>query len=82
MYNDELKNVTLYVNLGDNKTYGEILQHTLESSNIPDIVLKYWPKQIENYATAGSCCHLVITKRKCLILSSKAVKPPAFAMGI
>lgn len=53
MYNDELKNVTLYVNLGDNKTYGEILQHTLESINIPDIVLKYWPKQIENYATAG-----------------------------
>ncbi len=50
---NELQNVTFDIRLGDNKTYGEILQQTLESDDIPDIVLKCWPEQIENYAAAG-----------------------------
>ncbi len=49
----ELKNVTLDVRLGDNKIYGDVLKQTFESGNIPDIVLKCWPEQIENYATSG-----------------------------
>jgi putative aldouronate transport system substrate-binding protein len=48
-----LKNVSLEVRLGDDADYEKAIIQTLESGNIPDIVLKVWPKTIESYANAG-----------------------------
>ena len=49
----KLQNVQLDVKLGDNENYGKVLTQTFESGDIPDIVLKCWPNEIESYATNG-----------------------------
>lgn len=48
------QNVVLNVRSGDDATYNEILRRTLESGNIPDIVLKVWPNDINSYAVNGT----------------------------
>jgi putative aldouronate transport system substrate-binding protein len=47
------QNVVLDVRLGDDAAYDKVLTQTLESGNIPDIVLKVYPKTVESYAYAG-----------------------------
>jgi len=47
------KNVTLDVLLGTDADYNRDLTQTLESGNIPDIVLKTYPNEIESYASDG-----------------------------
>jgi len=48
------RNVTLDVRLGDDADYEAAVIRTLESGNIPDIVLKVWPDLIESYASTGT----------------------------
>lgn len=47
------KNVVLDVRLGDDADYEKAIIQTLESGNLPDIILKVYPKSIESYANAG-----------------------------
>jgi putative aldouronate transport system substrate-binding protein len=47
------KNVVLDVRLGDDADYEKAIAQALESGDIPDIILKAWPKTIESYANAG-----------------------------
>jgi putative aldouronate transport system substrate-binding protein len=47
------KNVTLDVKLGDNTAYDKDIARVIESGNIPDIILKCWPDQMEKYANSG-----------------------------
>jgi putative aldouronate transport system substrate-binding protein len=47
------KNVTLNIRVADDANYDKALVQTLESGDIPDIVLKVYPKTIESYANAG-----------------------------
>lgn len=49
----ERRNVVLDVKLGDNADYEKAIIGTLESGDIPDIILKVWPDTIESYANAG-----------------------------
>ncbi len=47
------QNVTLDVRLGDDSDYGTAVSQTFAAGNIPDIVLKVYPDQVESYATTG-----------------------------
>ena len=47
------QNVVLDVRLGDDADYEKTIVQALESGDIPDIILKVWPKQAETYANAG-----------------------------
>ena len=47
------KNVMLDVRLGDDADYKKALRQTFEAGDIPDIVLKVWPENIEEYAASG-----------------------------
>ena len=47
------QNVALDVKTGDDADYGKALIQALESEEIPDIILKVWPDQIETYAASG-----------------------------
>jgi putative aldouronate transport system substrate-binding protein len=47
------RNVTFSFRLGDDSDYGKALVHAFESGDIPDIVLKVWPANIESYANIG-----------------------------
>ena len=42
------KNVVFDVSLGDDADYNNTLNQTLESGNIPDIVLKVYPNTLDN----------------------------------
>ncbi len=48
------KNIEFDVRPGDNSTYGEDISRTLGSEDIPDIILKCWPEEIESYAYNGT----------------------------
>ena len=53
---DEYKkrqNVILDVRLGDDAAYDKAITQAFESGDVPDIILKVWPKTIESYASAG-----------------------------
>lgn len=50
---EELQNVRFEFFTGDNADFENIIIETLESAYIPDIILKVWPKTIENYAVSG-----------------------------
>lgn len=53
---DEYKkrqNVVLNVRLGDDAAYDKAITQAFESGDVPDIILKVWPKSIESYASAG-----------------------------
>lgn len=43
------RDVVLDVQLADDEDYGNAIIRTIESGNIPDIVLKVWPGQIEEH---------------------------------
>jgi len=47
------QNVFLDVRVGDDADFDSEITRTLESGNIPDIILKVWPNTIENYAADG-----------------------------
>ena len=47
------KNVLLDVRLGDDTDYEKAIRQTFETGDIPDIVLKVWPENIEEYAASG-----------------------------
>jgi putative aldouronate transport system substrate-binding protein len=47
------KNVILDVRRGDDAAYEKDIFQALESSDIPDIILKVWPKPLETYANDG-----------------------------
>jgi putative aldouronate transport system substrate-binding protein len=47
------QNVTLDVRLGDDADYAKAIVQALESTDIPDIILKVYPKSIEEYANSG-----------------------------
>lgn len=47
------QNVVLDVRLGDDSDYEKDITQVFESGNVPDIILKVWPKTIESYANAG-----------------------------
>ena len=47
------KNVLLDVRTGDDADFENEIFRTLDSGNVPDIVLKVWPSTIENYAADG-----------------------------
>jgi putative aldouronate transport system substrate-binding protein len=47
------RNVVLDVRLGDDSDYEKAIIQALESGDIPDIVLKVWPKTAESYANQG-----------------------------
>lgn len=49
----ERQNVVLDIRLGDDADYEEAIIQAIESGDIPDIILKVWPKSIESYANAG-----------------------------
>ena len=51
---DEYKkrqNVILDVRLGDDAAYDKAITQAFESGDVPDIILKVWPKTIESYAS-------------------------------
>ena len=53
---DEYKkrqNVELDVKIGNDEDYGTAVAQTFESGNLPDIILKVWPSDIESYAVKG-----------------------------
>jgi len=47
------QNVSLDVRLGNNADFDNEIIRTLESGNIPDIILKVWPNTIDSYAANG-----------------------------
>lgn len=47
------RNVIFDVRTGDDSDYERVIQQTLTSGNIPDIVLKVWPSTAERYAADG-----------------------------
>ena len=47
------QNVFLDIRLGDNADFEKEIIRTLESGNIPDVILKVWPNPIESYAADG-----------------------------
>jgi putative aldouronate transport system substrate-binding protein len=47
------QNVSLDIRAGDNADFNNEIIRTLESGNIPDIILKVWPNTIESYAING-----------------------------
>ena len=47
------QNIVLDVHLGDDAAYDKAVFQAFESGDIPDIILKVWPKTIESYASAG-----------------------------
>jgi putative aldouronate transport system substrate-binding protein len=47
------QNVVFDVRLGDDAAYDKALSQTLDSGNIPDIILKVWPNTIQSYASSG-----------------------------
>ncbi len=47
------QNVVLNVATGDDNDYGRAIVQALESEEIPDIILKVWPDQVETYAANG-----------------------------
>ena len=47
------KNVTFDVTLGDDADYMTSVTQTFQTGNIPDIILKVWPEQIEDFAVDG-----------------------------
>ena len=47
------ENVTLDVSLGDDADYNEAITLTLDSGNIPDIILKAFPDSTQSYASTG-----------------------------
>ena len=49
----ERRNVVLDVRVGDDADFERAIILTLESGDIPDIVLKVWPNTIESYAATG-----------------------------
>jgi len=49
----QLRNVTFSFRLGDDADYEKALVHTFESGDLPDIILKVWPANIDAYANAG-----------------------------
>jgi len=48
------KNIILDVRLGDDSTFDNVLAQTLGSKDLPDIILKCWPENIESYAYDGT----------------------------
>ncbi len=49
----EQRNVTFDFHLGDDADYAKSLVQTLESGDVPDIILKVWPANINAYANTG-----------------------------
>jgi len=49
----KLKNVTLDIKPMNDENYNNAIALALESGNIPDIILKCWPNEIESYAASG-----------------------------
>lgn len=47
------KNVILDMHLGSDKEFDVVIARVFESGSVPDIVLKCWPEQIEDYAYDG-----------------------------
>lgn len=47
------KNVTFDIIIGDNASYMEAVDEIFLSGNIPDVILKVWPDNIEKYAMDG-----------------------------
>ncbi len=54
---EKRQNVLLDFRLGDDADFDREIVLTLESGNIPDIILKVWPNTIESYAADGILCH-------------------------
>ena len=47
------KNILLDVRPGDDADFDKAIIQTIESGNVPDIILKVWPATIESYAANG-----------------------------
>lgn len=47
------QNVSLDVRLGDDKAFDKAITQALDSADIPDIILKCWPEQVDSYANNG-----------------------------
>lgn len=50
---EQRKNVTFDVTLGDDADYLSSVTKVFQTGEIPDIILKVWPEQIEDYAIDG-----------------------------
>jgi len=50
---EKRQNVFLDVHVGDDADFDNEITRTIESGNIPDIILKVWPNTIESYAANG-----------------------------